>query len=69
MECLTVFAVRVWFDDDTENMQVRYVAARNDEEVDQKMEKYRDDLLARGFAELHWVSWGGYVVEIDEVIV
>lgn len=67
MEMKTVYKVKVWYADDMDRMQVRYVVANTEAEVDDKMEEYKNDLLARGCAELHWVC-GGYEVEIDGVI-
>ena len=48
-------------------MQVRYVVTRTEEEIDIKMENYKEELANKGCAELNWVA-DDYDIEIDEVV-
>lgn len=64
----SVYEVKCWWGDDVEDTTIRYVVASSDEEVDEKMQQYSNELLQQGCLKLNWVSGSGYVVEIDYVI-
>ena len=61
-----VFKYNIHFDGaDIDDIQTRYVVAVTEEEAEEKMEQYRQDMADKGFAD--FTFWGGWV-EIDGVI-
>lgn len=63
-----VFEIKCWWDDDYDERTTVYVVANSEEEADQKMKEYADNLKAEGCAELNWMP-GNHIVEMDWVIV
>ena len=63
-----VFEIKCWWDDDYDDRTTRYVVASSEEEADQKMKEYADNLKAEGCEELHWIP-ENHIVEMDRVIV
>ena len=62
----TVFRFKVFFDDDINDIQYRYVSAKSYTEAWDKMERYRNNLFNRGFAYMTIV--GEPEVEVENVI-
>lgn len=61
-----VFKYSIHFDGaDIDDIQTRYVVASSEEDAEEKMESYREDMVNKGFADFTY--WGGWV-EIDGVI-
>ena len=59
----SVYKFHIWFKNadetvDYENMQERYVVAYTEEEAESKMERYRAELVANGFADFVSVYMG-----------
>lgn len=63
-----VFEIKCWWEDDYDERTTVYVVANSEEEADQKMKEYADNLKAEGCAELHWAH-ENHRVEMDGVIV
>lgn len=63
-----VFEIKCWWDDDYDERTTVYVVANSEEEADQKMKKYANNLKAEGCAQLNWMP-ENHRVEMDWVIV
>jgi hypothetical protein len=61
---MTVYKYNIFFDGD-EDKQERFVVARDEFEADDKIERYRKNLVKRGFSNFQFF---GPWVEIDNVI-
>jgi hypothetical protein len=61
---MTVYKYNIFFAGD-DDKQVRFVVARDEFEADDKMERYRKNLVKRGFADFQFF---GPLVEIDNVV-
>ena len=64
----SVYEIKCWWDDNYNERTTRYVVASSEEEADQKMKEYANNLKAEGCAELNWMP-GNHIVEMDWVIV
>lgn len=64
----SVYEIKCWWGDNYDERTTRYVVASSEEEADQKMKEYADNLKAEGCAELHWMP-ENHRVEMDLVIV
>ena len=64
----SVYEIKCWWDDNYNERTTRYVVASSEEEADQKMKEYADNLEAEGCAKLNWMP-GNHIVEMDWVIV
>lgn len=63
---MTIYKYHILFNgDDLDDYQVRFVAAHDDEEADNKMERYRKNKIKQGFCDFRYWNMG---VEIDSVI-
>ncbi len=62
-----VYKINCWWEDDVDDMCVRFVAASSEEEANKKMKQYARELMRQGFLKLHWYT-GGYQIEMDYVI-
>lgn len=63
---MTVFCFKIRFDGD-DDIQMRYVLARTEEQAVRKIEDYRKGLVERGFADLIYSL--NPTVELENVIV
>ena len=65
---LAVYKYLIVFDGDDilTDYQFRFVAAYDDFEADAKMERYRKNLVKKGFSDFRYVLKG---VEIDNIII
>lgn len=62
----SVYCFNVVFESDREFIQTRDVVANTEEEAIEKIERYSDDLVAKGFDRLIWLGYP--TVEILDVI-
>ena len=67
MDSKTVFRFHVYFESDKACIQQRFVVADSEEEAIEKIEKYSDDLVAKGFDRLIWLGCAP-TVELEYVI-
>lgn len=63
---MTIYKYHIFFKgDDIDNVQVRFVAAHDEDEADTKMERYRKNRVKQGVCDFYYINMG---VEIDTVI-
>lgn len=63
----TVFRFNIVFEGDRESVQQRFVVADTEEEAIEKIEKYSEDLVAKGFDRCIWLGCAP-AVELEYVI-
>ena len=62
-----VFKYKIWFEgDDFDQYQFRFVSANTEEEAEEKLNKYRKELIKNGFADFKYCD---PVVEIEGLII
>lgn len=64
---MTVFTFNIFYENDFDSIQKRYVLANTEEEAEQKLEAYYDELSKEGFLKPTVIAGG--TVELDNVIV
>ena len=62
-----VFKYKIWFEgDDCDQYQFRFVSANTEEQAEEKLNKYRKELIKNGFADFRY---GDPVVEVEGLII